>query len=1073
MLIYALLSVLSYVAQPSEAAVATICLYNPTSWTGVQVVEVSTGSIGASDLLDWNRVRLLQEGKTIPFALKEGSAHWGRRFGAPLERPRAEDLLVFLCAVPPGEWVRVQVSEDTPGAAEVPEHVFRENGVCNIRYAGVNVAIDEASGQLRDYSWQGTALLTGPLSIAVSRLADASAYEFVGTFGPGYAHPGDPGAPRVRIAQGTNVPAQTRWLSSFSSEVMSQIDFRLDVEQGPSIVLTYRVYAHGTLEILADGQTWQGDSPWCTHAVRYDLPLAGTRESLSCLEDRYPFYGFKGYTASVTQAAALWRGDQVGIVEMGESLVNGRRWRRTLTPYPLADGPEAGRLVEALDEGLVVDVQPVRAAVPEGLRIESPDAARASAEVLSSAFGTAAAGGPVLRLTVLPEPASRGIQGDGFLICPAGESAASPEGWNVLAGTANGLYLAAKAVAAHAARFGREIPLIARNPVVPLRAGGFGGGEVEVDFPYGTEEGWKGVLENLITSGMSHFACLGMWGNWKMPVGYQYMPEIRSSAPEAYDESSGAKFAEIDLHRERALRLTRFLHDRGGRVWLWIPIGCVPTTYAQQFPEAMAPRAEGGYSEKIPCFTHPEYRRYLEAFFRELLETYPIDGLVLIRDDNGGLCTCARCKEYITKSHTKSPAWEQYLVIYDLLRGKGFKGDVAVYPYFDGYEPKLEPLLPKDLYVIGHGGEAAVLTRDNERIGVMGDTWLDNLYANFRLPPSPRMRRLISERGGFWIGGAYCGTELPWEAVGRFGWEPAATANTLRYEWGSRSFGPAHALAFVRMSQTYEQLWEINARFLPPAVWMKLKAEERTKIVTHGESLSSELRARLAKLKEESGAAEHARWFGHVELFPPFFEYHLKRLDLFARIYDLVSANQELVARGERLPDEVRDKLIGCYREIYEWAAKYDAVMQAAPEGMLTHCRWMTSPYKEFMAGYDQWLEWQLKIKQFAGTIQADASEMKAGQPFSLRIELHNTGVCPWRPGVGQQIQLAGAAEQLGLPKTWDYEGDWLAPGDRRTITLSGTVPKDPGEGVLKLGFTSPFRVPEDFAKTEVNLGWK
>ena len=95
---------------------------------------------------------------------------------------------------------------------------------------------------------------------------------------------------------------------------------------------------------------------------------------------------------------------------------------------------------------------------------------------------------------------------------------------------------------------------------------------------------------------------------------------------------------------------------------------------------------------------------------------------------------------------------------------------------------------------MGHGGGAAVLVRNYERTGPMGDTWLDNIYANFRIPPSPRMRRLLSDRGSFWIGGAYCGTELPWESIGYFGWEPTATPNSLRYDWGLREFGKDKAL---------------------------------------------------------------------------------------------------------------------------------------------------------------------------------------------------------------------------------------------------------------------------------------
>ncbi len=76
---------------------------------------------------------------------------------------------------------------------------------------------------------------------------------------------------------------------------------------------------------------------------------------------------------------------------------------------------------------------------------------------------------------------------------------------------------------------------------------------------------------------------------------------------------------------------------------------------------------------------------------------------MMIRDDNGGLCPCERCKGYVAASHTRSAAWEQYLILYRWLRGAGFRGDVAVYPYFDLYEPRLDPLLPVDLLIVGHG----------------------------------------------------------------------------------------------------------------------------------------------------------------------------------------------------------------------------------------------------------------------------------------------------------------------------------------------------------------------------------
>ena len=70
--------------------------------------------------------------------------------------------------------------------------------------------------------------------------------------------------------------------------------------------------------------------------------------------------------------------------------------------------------------------------------------------------------------------------------------------------------------------------------------------------------------------------------------------------------------------------------------------------------------------------------------------------------------------------------------------------------------------------------------------------------------------------------------------------------------------------------------------------------------------------------------------------------------------------------------------------------------MKNAPEGMLTHCRGMTKPYKEWMAGYDGWLDPQLERPQFRGTMDIPDVKAVAGQPFTVRVTLRNTGICPW-----------------------------------------------------------------------------
>jgi hypothetical protein len=99
--------------------------------------------------------------------------------------------------------------------------------------------------------------------------------------------------------------------------------------------------------------------------------------------------------------------------------------------------------------------------------------------------------------------------------------------------------------------------------------------------------------------------------------------------------------------------------------------------------------------------------------------------------------------------------------------------------------------------------------------------------------------------------------------------------------------------------------------------------------------------------------------------------------------------------------------------------------------------------------------------------------ELPAGRPFVLRVELQNHGVCPWIPGVGQQLQLQGGVKRLGLPGSWDYQGPWMVFGDRRVVELQGTTPKEPGELELRLSFCAAFRNVYPFLQKDIRLRWK
>ena len=173
------------VAKNGVEPVAVLSLFNVTTWRGPQVVEVPTGSIATPGSLDWRRVKLQVGGQTLPFSIREGRAHWQTRSRAPITVPRAEDLLVFTFAVPPGEWARVRVLVN--GASHPTNHLTRNHGQYIIAYDALRAVIDETSGQLRELSFMDEPLLAGPLTNTINRLAEAAPYEFSGAFGPGFA----------------------------------------------------------------------------------------------------------------------------------------------------------------------------------------------------------------------------------------------------------------------------------------------------------------------------------------------------------------------------------------------------------------------------------------------------------------------------------------------------------------------------------------------------------------------------------------------------------------------------------------------------------------------------------------------------------------------------------------------------------------------------------------------------------------------------------------------------------------------------------------------------------------------
>ena len=161
----------------------------------------------------------------------------------------------------------------------------------------------------------------------------------------------------------------------------------------------------------------------------------------------------------------------------------------------------------------------------------------------------------------------------------------------------------------------------------------------------------------------------------------------------------------------------------------------------------------------------------------------------------------------------------------------------------------------------------------------------------------------------------------------------------------------------------------------------------------------------------------------------------------------------------------------------------YEAILAAAEpfceqaaslgDPMMQHTRPLLPAFCERMGGYEPWkLDPLLETKQFAGTLDVRPVTLEAGQPFELELDLHNIGVFPWIAGKGARIEVQGDAERLGLPATWNYAGEPMVFGDRRTLTLKGTAPEKPGETEITFEFVSAFKGRSVFARERVKLAW-
>ena len=112
-------------------------------------------------------------------------------------------------------------------------------------------------------------------------------------------------------------------------------------------------------------------------------------------------------------------------------------------------------------------------------------------------------------------------------------------------------------------------------------------------------------------------------------------------------------------------------------------------------------------------------------------------------------------------------------------------------------------------------------------------------------------------------------------------------------------------------------------------------------------------------------------------------------------------------------------------------------------------------------------------MKQFAGGLAVSADAIRAGEPFVLRVAIHNGGVYAWEADYGPSLTLDGDPQRLGLPAVWPYQGPVLVFGDRRVIELRGRVPRQAGEIRLRISLRTPYQGAPAFGEKEVTLRWK
>jgi hypothetical protein len=557
---------------------------------------------------------------------------------------------------------------------------------------------------------------------------------------------------------------------------------------------------------------------------------------------------------------------------------------------------------------------------------------------------------------------------------------------------------------------------------------------------------------------------------------------------ESYDEVTGAKFGEYEKYRDQGLIYIKHLRDRGIKVGMEMLVGQVPDAFCSAYPEALL-KKEGSSARDAPlfrevknvgpCFTHPTYHEYLQAYLRELVETYPLDEIWIVRDDHGKLCHCDRCKEYVEKSKTKDAGWELFNITHAMIKKVGYEGKVSLVPYMDKYKDEFEGSLPKQMKMYGYGAASALTVTGYDTLGLMADTWLDNIYVGFRTPTTSRMKRMLGEWGSHNVLGLYMGQEVTVESIGRFGCDPSLTVNTVRYDWASREFGPGGAIEIVRWLDVYERLRDLYNIMLLPQNWFGLEEDTRRETSRESAMLLEEYARLYEKTKDKYEQPKLKLWIEQMRMFELYYKYWLGQSEILEELRDIVKEHQGRVLSAQRLPPEVRARIAMRYDEFYSLSDAFDG--HAAKIAELLHVKAMreykmTRPLKDWVGGYgwfDKNLEDALEWPSYGGKLSVVSPlTLKCGEEYDLELEIHNSGIRPWGKDNPTLITLTGDHKKLGLPDRWGPEKNYIFPGDKVRVHLKGKAPEGPGESKIKLEFKTNHRVSYAFGEKQIVMKW-